>query len=291
LKAETKRSDTKSSPETLSQLALDYGLIEKALRFLHGNRLAQPSLAETAAHLCLSEFHFEHLFRRWAGISPKQFLQFLTVEYAKPLLRQSARFSGPGRLHDLFLNCEAVTPGTRKHHGKGVVIRYGIHPTPFGDALIAHSGKGLCALGFVAGQSGAAELRDLQEEWTGAVFIEDARLAGDTARRLFQTTKQRIATPFHLHLRGTNFQLKVWQALLCMPAGTLATYSKIAALAGCPSAARAVGTAIGNNPISYLIPCHRVICSFGTFGNYRWGRDRKQAMIGWEAAFGVRRQE
>ena len=277
----------------LSQAALDYRRIEKALRFLHANFHRHPSLAEAAAHVHLSEFHFERLFQRWAGTTPKRFLQFLTADYAKPVLRQSASvletahaagLSGSGRLHDLFLSCEAVTPGTYKQHGNGIVIRHGIHATPFGDCLFALTEKGLCAMRFAGEKSAAAEFAELRSEWGGATFVRDQKLAGETARRLFQPSNRGATTPFHLHLRGTNFQLKDWQALLSMPSGTLATYSEIAALVGCSRAARAVGTAIGKNPVAFLIPCHRVIRSLGTFGNYRWGAERKAAIIGWEAA-------
>jgi len=279
--------------DPLSQAALDYRRIENALRFLRANFRRHPSLAEAAAHVHLSEFHFERLFQRWAGTTPKRFLQFLTAEYAKPLLRQSASIleaayeaglSGPGRLHDLFLNCEAVTPGTYKQGGNGITIRYGIHATPFGGCLFALTDKGLCALRFVSENTAFAEIHELRAEWPGAIFVEDSKLAGEVARRLFLRAKRGGTTPFHLHLRGTNFQLKVWQALLSMPSGTLASYSKIAGLIGHPRAVRAVGTAVGKNPVAFLIPCHRVIQSLGTIGNYRWGAERKEAMIGWEAA-------
>lgn len=277
----------------LSQAALDYRRIEKAIRFLYANFQRHPSLEETAEHVHLSAFHFERLFQRWAGTSPKRFLQFLTAEYTKPLLRNSASLleaayaaglSGAGRLHDLFLNCEAVTPGIYKQHGKGIVIRYGIHATPFGDCLFALTEKGLCALRFIADQPQGVEIGALKAEWCGAVFIKDQELAGETAGRIFSREHRESSSPFHLHLRGTNFQLKVWQALLSIPSGSLAAYSEIAALIGNPRASRAVGTAIGSNPVAFLIPCHRVIQSLGTIGNYRWGAGRKAAIIGWEAA-------
>ncbi|MEI8341196.1 MAG: methylated-DNA--[protein]-cysteine S-methyltransferase [Verrucomicrobiota bacterium] len=282
-----------TASDPLSQAALDYQRIEKALRFLHANFQRHPSLSEAAAQVHLSEFHFERLFQRWAGTSPKRFLQFLTAEYTKPLLRNStsileashaAGLSGPGRLHDLFLNCEAVTPGTYKKGGKGITLRYGIHATPFGDCLFAHTENGLCAMRFLTKKSAPEEIKDLRSEWPDALFVEDQTLAAETSRRLFLPRSSGKTTPFHLHLRGSNFQLKVWQALLSMPAGTLACYSEIASLIGHPRAARAVGTAIGRNPIAYLIPCHRVIHNLGTFGNYRWGIERKEAMIGREAA-------
>jgi len=283
--------------DPLSQAALDYGRIENALRFLHANFKRHPSLAETAAEVHLSEFHFERLFQRWAGTSPKRFLQFLTAEYAKPLLRDSASLlevsyaaglSGTGRLHDLFLNCEAVTPGAFKQRGKGITLHYGTHPTPFGDGLFALTDKGLSVLRFLADRPLEVEIEELRKEWSGATFIEDQNLAGKTARQLFLPENLGHRTPVHLHLRGTNFQLKVWQALLTLPSGTLAAYSDIAARIGCPRASRAVGTAVGKNPVAFFIPCHRVIHSLGTFGNYRWGVERKEAIIGWEAALADR---
>ena len=284
----------KSAPDPLAQAALDYHRIEKALRFLHANFRRQPSLAGAAAHVHLSAFHFERLFRRWAGVSPKRFLQFLTVEYTRPLLRNSATLletahaaglSGTGRLHDLFLSCAAVTPGDCKRRGKGITIRFGIRPTPFGDGLFALTDKGLCALRFIAGKQAAAEIAALREEWPDATWMPDPELAGETARRIFHPATGRTSAPFHLHLRGTNFQLKVWQALISIPCGAVAAYSDIAALIGHPRAARAVGTAVGENPVAFLIPCHRVIRSLGTIGEYRWGAERKEAMLGREAAW------
>jgi AraC family transcriptional regulator of adaptative response/methylated-DNA-[protein]-cysteine methyltransferase len=183
-----------------------------------------------------------------------------------------------------------VTPGTYKQRGKGIKIRHGIHATPFGDCLLALTDKGLCALRFITEKPPAAEMEELRAEWPDATFIGDPKLAAQTARRLFLPVKPGKTNPFHLHLRGTNFQLKVWQALLSVPSGTLATYSEIASLIGRPRAARAVGTAIGKNPVAYLIPCHRVIQSLGTFGNYRWSAERKAAIIGREAAGTVGRR-
>jgi AraC family transcriptional regulator of adaptative response/methylated-DNA-[protein]-cysteine methyltransferase len=276
----------------LSQAALDYTRVERALHFLNANHLRRPALDEIAAHVHLSPFHFERLFQRWAGTSPKRFLQYLTKEHAKALLRDSkslldvayeSGLSGAGRLHDLFVSCEAVTPGEYKLGGKGVTIRYGFHPTPFGECLLASTERGVCALRFVATPSRQAALRELQDEWRAAEFVKDDDETGEICRQIFRVGPEDSRAPFHLHLRGTNFQLKVWQALLTIPAGGVTNYSDLAAKIGAPNAQRAVGSAVGRNPIAYLIPCHRVIRTLGVIGDYRWGHERKQAMIGWES--------
>lgn len=268
---------------------MDYARIERALRFLEANHLRRPSLDQVARHVHLSPFHFERLFQRWAGTSPKRFLQYLTKEHAKTLLRDSkslldvaceSGLSGAGRLHDLFVSCEAVTPGEYKLRGQDVTIRYGFHPTPFGDCLIARTERGICALRFVDAPSKRAALRELQDEWKNADLVEDGDETQPICRQIFEDAR----APFHLHLRGTNFQLKVWQALLTIPSGSLTNYGDLAAKIGTPRASRAVGSAVGRNPIAYLIPCHRVIRSLGVIGDYRWGHERKQAIIGWETA-------
>jgi AraC family transcriptional regulator, regulatory protein of adaptative response / methylated-DNA-[protein]-cysteine methyltransferase len=275
--------------ETLSQAAIDYARIERALQFLNDNYLRRPTLDEVSAHIHLSRFHFERLFQRWAGTSPKRFLQCLTKEHAKALLRESVSLldtayesglSGPGRLHDLFVSCEAVTPGEFRQRGLGMTIRYGIHPTPFGICLLAITERGICALRFLSKNPRRRALEELREEWFAARFIEEQNETGALCQQIFGGTRR----PFHLHLRGTNFQLKVWQALLMIPYGKLVSYGKIAAMVGAPNTHRAVGSAIGRNPMAYLIPCHRVIKRLGVFGEYRWGHVRKQAIIGWEGS-------
>jgi AraC family transcriptional regulator of adaptative response/methylated-DNA-[protein]-cysteine methyltransferase len=284
---------TQCEVEPFSQAAMDYARIERALRFLDANRLRHPSLEEIAAQVHLSPFHFERLFQRWAGTSPKRFLQYLTKEHAKALLRDSkslldvageSGLSGVGRLHDLFVSCEAVTPGEYKLHGKGVTIRYGFHPTPFGECLLAMTERGVCALRFLTTRSKQSALRELRDEWSGAEWLEDDSETAAICRQIFDVTPEDARLPFHLHLRGTNFQLKVWQALLTIPPGRLTNYSDLAAKIRAPKASRAVGSAVGQNPIAYLIPCHRVIRSLGVIGDYRWGSARKQAMIAREAA-------
>jgi len=275
----------------LSQAAMDYVRIERALSFLNANYLRRPTLDDIAAHVHLSPFHFERLFQRWAGTSPKRFLQFLTKEHAKTLLRDSksvldaayqSGLSGAGRLHDLFVSCEAVTPGQYKLGGEGMTIEYGFHPTPFGECLLARTDRGICALRFVSTASAVKAFRELRDEWLAARFVEDKRETANICRQIFSRGMEDGGTPFHLHLRGTNFQLKVWQALLTIAPGRLTNYGDLAAKVGAPSASRAVGSAVGRNPVAWLIPCHRVIRSLGIIGDYRWGRERKQAMIGWE---------
>jgi AraC family transcriptional regulator of adaptative response/methylated-DNA-[protein]-cysteine methyltransferase len=279
--------------EPFSQAAMDYARIERALRFLNTHYLRRPTLDEIAAHIHLSPFHFERLFQRWAGTSPKRFLQYLAKEHAKALLQDSrslldatyeSGLSGTGRLHDLFVSCEAVTPGEYKLCGEGVTIEYGFHPTPFGECLLAKTERGICALRFLSTPSRPSALRGLRDDWPAAEFINDGHETVEICRRIFSRAIGQGGSPFHLHLRGTNFQLKVWQALVTIPSGRLAKYGDLAAKIGAPTASRAVGSAVGRNPIAYLIPCHRVIRSLGVIGGYRWGRERKQAIIGWETA-------
>ncbi len=272
----------------------DYPRIEQAILYLEDHYKEQPSLERVAAHLGLSEFHFQRVFTRWAGISPKRFLQFLTKENAKNLLDQSENLlettlqvglSSLGRLHDLFVTAEAVTPGEYKSRGAGLSIRYGIHPTPFGKCLIGVTERGICHLSFVQGSEGDA-IDALVSEWKEAEMVEDQQTTAPLIAPIF-ILDMREETPLRLHLRGTNFQLKVWQALLGVPSGAVTTYEGIAAQVGKPKATRAVGTAVGHNPIAVLIPCHRVIRKLGEFGNYRYGPARKKALLGWELAASV----
>lgn len=280
----------------------DYQLIAAAIAYLETNRLEQPSLDDLARHLAISPFHLQRLFTRWAGISPKRFLQFLTVEHAKELLAQShnlldtayaSGLSGPGRLHDLFVNVEAMTPGEFKAGGKGLAIRFGVHPTPFGDCLLAVTERGVCGLTFANGGGMAGEIDALHARWPAAQLVEDCAGTAAIAARIFapaeaapagQDTAGRAAGPLPVLLAGTNFQIKVWEALLRIPAGGVCTYEDIAQSIGQPSAARAVGGAVGANAVAWLIPCHRVIRKSGVIQDYRWGSTRKKAMLGWEAA-------
>jgi len=270
----------------------DYQRIEMAIRYLSENFRQQPSLAQVAAQVGLSEFHFQRLFRRWAGVSPKRFLQFLTAEYARGVLQASgsvleaaweAGLSGSGRLHDLTVALHAATPGEIKTRGAGLTVRYGFPPTPFGEALIAATERGICTLAFVQG-SRDETLAEVRPPWENADFVADQDGTAELAGRLFSRSVGTGGTPLSLHVQGTNFQIQVWQALLRLPPGAAVTYGDIAAAVGAPGAARAVGSAVGSNPVAWLIPCHRVIRKTGILGEYRWGAVRKKAMLGWEAA-------
>jgi AraC family transcriptional regulator, regulatory protein of adaptative response / methylated-DNA-[protein]-cysteine methyltransferase len=270
-----------------SQSSEDYLRIEQAILYLENHYKDQPELGDVAANIGLSEYHFQRLFTRWAGVSPKRFLQFLTKEGAKDLLNRSENLldtthqvglSSLGRLHDLFVTAEAVTPGEYKSHGAGVTIRYGIHPTPFGKCLIATTERGICHLSFVQTSEGDA-IDQLVSDWKQATMVEDYRSTIPLIEPIFDLRYSHRGKPLHVHLRGTNFQLKVWEALLQIPAGEVTTYAGIASRIGNPNATRAVGTAIGHNPIAVLIPCHRVIRKVGEFGNYRYGALRKKALL------------
>ncbi|HLO28372.1 MAG TPA: methylated-DNA--[protein]-cysteine S-methyltransferase [Anaerolineales bacterium] len=279
-------------PTDLKQQSEDYLRIEQAILYLENHYQDQPGLAEIAADIGLSEYHFQRLFTRWAGVSPKRFLQFLTKEGAKDLLSQSENLldtthqvglSSLGRLHDLFVTTEAVTPGEYKSRGLGVTIRYGIHPTPFGKCLIATTERGVCHLSFVQTSEGDA-IDHLVADWKQARMIEDYRSTVSLIEPIFDLHYNNHGKPLNVHLRGTNFQLKVWEALLQIPAGTVTTYQGIAERIGKPTAMRAVGTAVGHNPIAVLIPCHRVISKMGEVGNYRYGAPRKKALLAREFA-------
>lgn len=274
------------------QLSEDYLRIEQAILYLENHYKDQPGLEAVAANIGLSEYHFQRLFTRWAGVSPKRFLQFLTKEGAKELLDRSENLldtthqvglSSLGRLHDLFVTTEAVTPGEYKSHGAGVTIRYGIHPTPFGKCVIAATERGICHLSFVQTSEGEA-LDQLAADWKQATMTEDYKATASLIGPIFDLRHNYHSKPLNVHLRGTNFQLKVWEALLQVPAGSVTTYEGIAARIGKPGATRAVGTAVGHNPVAVLIPCHRVIRKVGEFGNYRYGTLRKKALLAREFA-------
>jgi AraC family transcriptional regulator of adaptative response/methylated-DNA-[protein]-cysteine methyltransferase len=250
-------------------------------------------LADVADHVGLSEFHFQRLFVRWAGTTPKRFAQYLTVEHAKTVLKQSRNLldasfasglSGTARLHDLFVSIEAVTPGDFRREGAGLTIEHGTHNSPFGPVLVATTARGICGLFFLSDRGDEArQVASLQKQWPSATLRPNPRAGRAHAERIFALDSA-VASPIPLLLNGTNFQLNVWKALLKIPAGTLVTYQQLALAAGTPEAVRAVGTAVGRNPVSFLIPCHRVIRKSGAFGNYGGGVDRKKAMLAWEAA-------
>ena len=270
--------------------AKDYKRIEKAIIFLEKNIDRQPDLKELSRIVNLSEYHFQRLFRRWAGISPKRFSQVLTIERAKRIMKNAGSLldvshetglSGAGRLHDLFVSVEAMTPDEFRRHGKQLRIRYGFHPSPFGECIVAVTDRGICHLAFVP-QSGRTEAEsDLRRRWKNAEVIADATAARPYTDTIFGSTA--TDTILSLHLKGTNFQIKVWQALLKIPAGRITSYEAIARLINRPKAVRAVANAVAHNPIAFLIPCHRVIRKTGAVGGYRWGSTRKKAMLIWEA--------
>src|SRR5688572_22571540 len=270
-----------------SQSSEDYLRIEQAILYLENHYKDQPELGDVAANIGLSEYHFQRLFTRWAGVSPKRFLQFLTKEGAKDLLNRSENLldtthqvglSSLGRLHDLFVSTEAVSPGEYKSRGEGVTIRYGLHPTPFGKCLIGLTERGICHLGSVQTSEGDA-IDNLVTDWKHATMMEDYPATAALIAPIFDLRYGGRGKPLNLHLRGTNFQLKVWEALLQVPSGTVTTYEALAMRVGQPAAARAVGNAVGHNPIAVLIPCHRVIRKVGEFGNYRYGELRKKALL------------
>ncbi len=273
----------------------DYRRIADALGYVVANFEGRPSLDDIAAHVDLSPFHFQRLFTRWVGLSPKKFLQALSLEEAKRRLDEhgsvldaafDAGLSGPGRLHDLFVAHEALTPGEYKKLGKGLEIRYGFHEGPFGQTLLMQADRGLCGLAFVDERGVQGCFDDMADRFRLATLIEDKDATAPTMAQIFLNPGEQApsgAAPLRLLLKGTAFQIKVWRALLAIPPGTLTTYGTIAGALGMKgAAARAVGTAVGANPISWLIPCHRVIRNSGMLGGYRWGLPRKLAMMGWE---------
>lgn len=277
----------------------DYQRVEAALDYLARHFRHQPELAEVAASAHLSEYHFQRLFSRWVGVSPKKFMQYLTLDYAKRCLDDSASvldasvaagLSGSSRLHDLFVKVEALSPGEYKRRGEGMRIDYGFHDTPFGEALVLASSRGMTGLAFVESSGREAALEDMRQRLPAATYHE---LPASTVGYAQQLCNRMIESgsgidtdcgPLRILLAGTPFQLQVWQALLRVPAGCRVTYQQVARLLGKPDAVRAVGTAVGRNPVSWLIPCHRVLRRDGYLGGYHWGEARKLAMLGWESA-------
>jgi AraC family transcriptional regulator, regulatory protein of adaptative response / methylated-DNA-[protein]-cysteine methyltransferase len=273
------------------QDTLNYNRIAAAIEYLAGNFQDQPDLDQVANKVHLSPFHFQRLFTQWAGVSPKKFLQFLTIEYAKTVLREKQSnvfdaayktgLSGTGRLHDLFIKIEGMTPGEFKNGGAELSINYSFAESPFGKLLVASTNKGICHMAF-ADDEGEALLQ-LKQHFPNATYKQVVDLIQQNALYIF-THDWNTLDQVKLHLKGTPFQLKVWETLLKIPVGGLSTYKTVAQQVQNPNALRAVGSAIGQNPVAFIIPCHRVIQSAGTFGNYHWGTTRKTAMIGWEAA-------
>ncbi len=275
-------------------MASDYAAMARTLEYIHDTIHDQPTLDEIAAEACLSPFHFQRSFRRWVGVSPKRYIQNLTLEKAKTELRQGASvlrtaygvgLSGPSRLHDLFVSLESVTPGEYKSFGRSLELRYGVHWTPFGPCAIALTERGICSLRFLENSSSSEARTSLAEEWPLAELSEASEATAEIAYRIFHSRQWSEDEPFHLFLRGTNFQIQVWRALLRIPGGRTVSYRNLGKDIGKPASyARAVASAVAINPIAFLIPCHRVIRESGSLGGYRWGVKRKQQIL---AAEGV----
>ncbi len=278
--------------EPLSVAASDYDVVRRAIAHIRGNWRRQPDIEDIAdaAHVTPTELH--HLFRRWAGLTPKAFLQALTLDHARRVLRDSgsvldaaldAGLSGPGRLHDLFVTHEAMSPGEWKSGGAGLTLRYGFHPCPFGMALVMETPRGLAGLALADPGEEAAALADMQRRWPKAGYVADDAGTAATAARIFDPSLWRAEQPLRVVLIGTDFEVRVWEALLKIPMGRFVTYSDVAGDIRAPKAARAVGAAVGKNPVCFVVPCHRVIGKSGELTGYHWGLTRKRAMLGWEA--------
>ncbi|MBE0562756.1 MAG: methylated-DNA--[protein]-cysteine S-methyltransferase [Ochrobactrum anthropi] len=279
-------------PTPLEILGQDYRRIERAVRFIAENRRSQPRLEEIAEAAHVSPYHFQRLFTRWAGVSPKRFMGYLTLGHARAMLEGTASvletsleagLSGPGRLHDLFINFEAVSPGDIKRRGEGMVIRYGVHDSPFGPALVGLTERGICRLSFEGAEEGVA---DLARRWPAGRLVAAPEDTAPVIERIFGNAPANGA-PLRLHVAGTNFQIKVWEAILRLPLGRLATYSQVGSAIGHPRAARAVGNALNANPVAFLIPCHAVVPMLrrvSLFAAYQGGPAQRAAIIGWEAA-------
>src|SRR5476651_2632204 len=276
----------------LPTAAADYAIVRRAIAHIRGNWRSQPEIDTIADAAGVSATDLHHLFRRWCGLTPKAFLQALTLNHARDLLRSSASvletsyevgLSGPGRLHDLFVTHEAMSPGEWKLGGEGLTISYGFHPCPFGTALVMITPRGLAGLALADAGKERAALTDMRRRWPKAKYIEDFAATAATARRIFDTALWKPEQPLRVVLIGTDFEVRVWEKLLTIPIGKMTTYSDLARKTGSPKAARAVGAAIGKNPISFVVPCHRVIGKNGDLTGYHWGITRKRAMLGWEA--------
>ena len=281
---------TKPGPQNAA--LRDYDSVRRAIGFISEHWRTQPTIEAMAEAASVTPDELHHLFRRWAGLTPKAFMQALTLDHAKGLLRDSASvldaaldsgLSGPGRLHDLFVTHEAMSPGEWKNGGAGMTLRFGFHPSPFGTAVVIASGRGLAGLAFADPGDEAAALADMQRRWPRASYIEDRAGTADLAQRIFDTKMWRADQPLRVVLIGTDFEVRVWETLLKIPMGRAVCYSDIASSIKSPKASRAVGAAVGKNPISFVVPCHRALGKSGALTGYHWGITRKQAMLGWEA--------
>ena len=279
-------------PSTTEAADDDYAVVRRAIAFMSQHWRAQPDV-EAIAHACgVTPDQMHHLFRRWAGLSPKEFVAALTLDHARKLLRDSASvldaayevgLSGPGRLHDLFVTHEAMSPGEWKAGGGGLMLSYGFHPSPFGSALVVATERGLAGLAFADPDESAGVLGDMQQRWPCAQLREDTARTAPLAARIFDPALWQRDRPLRVVMIGTDFEVRVWETLLKIPMGRATTYSDIAAKIGAPKAARAVGAAVGKNPLAFVVPCHRVIGKSGDLTGYHWGLTRKRAMLGWEA--------
>jgi AraC family transcriptional regulator of adaptative response/methylated-DNA-[protein]-cysteine methyltransferase len=276
----------------LATAAADYDIVRRAIAHIRGNWRSQPEIDQIAEAAGVTPTELHHLFRRWAGLTPKAFLQALTLDSARQLLRDSASvldvsyevgLSGPGRLHDLFVTHEAMSPGEWKGGGEGLEISYGFHPSAFGTALVMATERGLCGLAFADPGKERATLADMRGRWPKAELAEDSARTAPLTARIFDKKLWRQDQPLRVVLIGTDFEVRVWETLLRVPMGRATTYSDIAGNIGAPKAARAVGAAVGKNPVSFVVPCHRVLGKSGDLTGYHWGISRKRAMLGWEA--------
>jgi AraC family transcriptional regulator of adaptative response/methylated-DNA-[protein]-cysteine methyltransferase len=284
--------DRIQNPMPLAAAAADYEVVRRAIGHIRGHWREQPEIEAIAEAASVTPTELHHLFRRWAGLTPKAFLQALTLDGARQLLRDSASvldatyevgLSGPGRLHDLFVTHEAMSPGEWKTGGEGLTIRFGFHPSPFGSALVMATERGLAGLAFADPGEEPAALADMKRRWPRATYVEDSARTAAVAKRIFDPTQWQQSQPLRVVLIGTDWEVRVWEALMQIPMGRLVTYSDIAGKVRSPAAARAVGAAVGKNPVSFVVPCHRVVGKSGELTGYHWGITRKRAMLGWEA--------
>ena len=284
--------DRIQNPMPLAAAAADYDVVRRAIGHIRGHWREQPEIEAIAEAAGVTPTELHHLFRRWAGLTPKAFLQALTLDGARQLLRDSASvldatyevgLSGPGRLHDLFVTHEAMSPGEWKSGGEGLTVFFGFHPSPFGSALVMATERGLAGLAFADPGEERAALADMKARWPRAAYVEDSARTAVVAKRIFDQSQWQESQPLRVVLIGTDWEVRVWEALLQIPMGRLTTYSDIASKIHKPAAARAVGAAVGKNPVSFVVPCHRVVGKSGDLTGYHWGITRKRAMLGWEA--------
>jgi AraC family transcriptional regulator of adaptative response/methylated-DNA-[protein]-cysteine methyltransferase len=284
--------DRIQNPMPLAAAAADYDVVRRAIGHIRGHWREQPAIEAIAEAAGVTPTELHHLFRRWAGLTPKAFLQALTLDGARQLLRDSASvldatyevgLSGPGRLHDLFVTHEAMSPGEWKTGGEGLTVFFGFHPSPFGSALVMATERGLAGLAFADPGEERAALADMKARWPRATYVEDSARTAAIARRIFDSSQWQQNKPLRVVLIGTDWEVRVWEALMQIPMGRLVTYSDIAGKVRSPAAARAVGAAVGKNPVSFVVPCHRVVGKSGELTGYHWGITRKRAMLGWEA--------